>query len=76
MVGMSAKTQLNVRLDPDLATAARQAADLRHLSLQKYIEQLVRDDTDPVKAAFMDSAQQVVDELGTFIEERASAPSH
>ncbi|WP_406293040.1 hypothetical protein OG948_01270 [Embleya sp. NBC_00888] len=69
-----AKTQLNVRLDEDIANAARQAAETRHMTLQQYIEHLVRSDTDPLRAAFVGSAREVIEEYGDLIEERARAP--
>ncbi|MYS79126.1 hypothetical protein [Embleya scabrispora] len=69
-----AKTQLNVRLDEDAADAARQAAETRHMTLQQYIEHLVRSDTDPLRAAFVASARDVITEYGDLIEERARAP--
>jgi hypothetical protein len=69
-----AKTQLNVRIDEDAAAAARQAADARHLTVQEYIEQLVRADTDPLRVKFLASARSFIDEFGPLIEERASAP--
>jgi len=68
-----AKTQLNVRLDEDTAAAARAAAARRQMSVQDYFEHLVRTDTDPRRAIFMEAAQGVIDELGDFIEDRASA---
>ncbi|WP_331766023.1 hypothetical protein [Embleya sp. NBC_00896] len=69
-----AKTQLNVRLDEDAVNAARQAAETRHMTLQQYIEHLVRSDTDPLRAAFVASAHDVITEYGDLIEERARAP--
>jgi hypothetical protein len=69
-----AKTQLNVRLDEDLADTARQAANTRHMSLQQYIEQLVRNDTDPIRNRFLDGARGVITEFGDLIEERAREP--
>jgi len=69
-----AKTQLNVRLDPDLADAAKMAAASRRTSVQDYIADLVRNDVDPLRAAFLGSAENVISEFGDFIEERANAP--
>jgi hypothetical protein len=69
-----AKTQLNVRLDESTADAARQAAETRHMSLQEYIEHLVRSDTDPAREAFLSSARAAVEEFGDLIEERVRAP--
>ncbi|MDX2710117.1 hypothetical protein PV350_46165 [Streptomyces sp. PA03-6a] len=69
-----AKTQLNVRLEDETVEAARQAAGNRHLSVQDYIESLIRADTDPVRAAFLTSATAIIADHGDFIEERARAP--
>ncbi|MFJ5220526.1 DUF6364 family protein [Streptomyces sp. NPDC088354] len=69
-----AKTQLNVRLDEDTVEKARQAAGNRHMSLQEYIEHLVRSDTDPVRNAFLASAAGVIEEFGDLIEERVREP--
>jgi hypothetical protein len=69
-----AKTQLNVRMEEDAAEAARLAARARNMSVQDYIETLVRNDTDPQRAAFVDAARNVIAEYGDLIEERARAP--
>ena len=69
-----AKTQLNVRLDEDTVAAARQGAESHHMSLQEYIGHLVHNDTDPLRAAFLTSAESVITDYGDFIEERARAP--
>ncbi|MGW0629246.1 hypothetical protein [Streptomyces sp. NPDC002758] len=68
------KTQLNVRLPDDVVAAARQAADSRHMSVQDYIEHLIRTDTDPLRASFFASAEAIIAEHGDWIEERARAP--
>lgn len=71
---MTAITQLNVRIASDAAEAARQAASTRHMSVQQYIESLVRSDTDPIRARFLTAAQDTITEFGDLIEESASAP--
>jgi len=69
-----AKTQLNVRVDEATAEAARMAAAGRNLSVQDYIEGLIRDATNPLRGVFLDSARNVIAEYGDVIEERARAP--
>lgn len=73
-MGAMAKTQLNVRIDEDAAAAARMAAASRGVPVQDYIEHLVRQDTDPLRAVFLEGARSIVEEYGDFIEECASAP--
>ena len=69
-----AKTQLNVRVDEAMADAARLAAAGRNVSMQEYIESLIRDDTNPLRGVFLDTARNVIAEYGDVIEERARAP--
>jgi hypothetical protein len=69
----AATTQFNVRIAEDAAAAARQAAASRHMSVQAYIESLVRSDTDPIRARFLSAAQNTISEFGDLIEESARA---
>ncbi|MEU8570978.1 antitoxin [Streptomyces pathocidini] len=51
-----AKTQLNVRVDETTAETARQRAVQRGLSMNRYIEELVRKDAGEVGQTFVEAA--------------------
>ncbi|MEU0441088.1 toxin-antitoxin system HicB family antitoxin [Streptomyces sp. NPDC006186] len=51
-----AKTQLNVRVDEDTARAARERALARGMSVNRYIEELVRKDAGEAGHTFVDAA--------------------
>ncbi|KOV89370.1 MULTISPECIES: toxin-antitoxin system HicB family antitoxin [unclassified Streptomyces] len=51
-----AKTQLNVRVDEDTARAARERAQARGMSVNRYIEELVRQDAGEAGRAFVEAA--------------------
>lgn len=51
-----AKTQLNVRVDEDTARAARERALARGMSVNRYIEELVRHDVGETGKTFVDAA--------------------
>ncbi|MDQ8706441.1 antitoxin [Streptomyces sp. LHD-70] len=51
-----AKTQLNVRVDEDTARAARERALARGMSVNRYIEELVRQDVGETGQTFVDAA--------------------
>jgi hypothetical protein len=51
-----AKTQLNVRVDEDTARVARERALARGMSVNRYIEELVRQDTGEVGHSFVEAA--------------------
>ncbi|MER6981229.1 toxin-antitoxin system HicB family antitoxin [Streptomyces carpinensis] len=51
-----AKTQLNVRVDEGTARAARERALARGMSVNRYIEELVRQDTGEVGRTFVEAA--------------------
>ncbi|MFI6938902.1 toxin-antitoxin system HicB family antitoxin [Streptomyces sp. NPDC050418] len=50
------KTQLNVRVDEETARAARERALARGMSVNRYIEELVRQDVGEAGRTFVDSA--------------------
>lgn len=50
------KTQLNVRVDADTARAARERALARGMSVNRYIEELVRRDAGEQGRMFVDAA--------------------
>nr|BFD86110.1 hypothetical protein StreXyl84_55110 [Streptomyces sp. Xyl84] len=51
-----AKTQLNVRVDEGTARAARERALARGMSVNRYIEELVRQDTGETGRTFVEAA--------------------
>ncbi|MFJ8822414.1 toxin-antitoxin system HicB family antitoxin [Streptomyces sp. NPDC102467] len=51
-----AKTQLNVRVDEVTARAARERALARGMSVNRYIEELVRRDAGELGRTFVDAA--------------------
>jgi hypothetical protein len=51
-----AKTQLNVRVDEVTAKAARERATARGMSVNRYIEELVRRDAGEVGHTFVEAA--------------------
>lgn len=51
-----AKTQLNVRVDESTAETARQRALQRGLSVNRYIEELVKQDAGEAGRTFVDAA--------------------
>ncbi|GAA3150294.1 hypothetical protein GCM10010521_42370 [Streptomyces rameus] len=51
-----AKTQLNVRVDEDTARAARERALARGMSVNRYIEELVRQDAGEAGRTFVEAA--------------------
>ncbi|MCL6734468.1 hypothetical protein [Streptomyces neyagawaensis] len=65
-----AKTQLNVRVDEDTARAARERALERGMSVNRYIEELVRQDTGEVGHTFVESAADFMKQYeAVFAEE-------
>ncbi|MGW0416355.1 toxin-antitoxin system HicB family antitoxin [Streptomyces collinus] len=69
-----AKTQLNVRVDEDTARAARERATARGMSVNRYIEELVRQDAGEVGRAFVDAAADFMRQYeSVFAEEFTEA---
>ncbi|MGW0711159.1 toxin-antitoxin system HicB family antitoxin [Streptomyces sp. NPDC002643] len=65
-----AKTQLNVRVDEDTARAARERAMERGMSVNRYIEELVKQDTGEVGHTFVESAADFMKQYeAVFAEE-------
>ncbi|WP_435601514.1 antitoxin [Streptomyces sp. C10-9-1] len=66
-----AKTQLNVRVDTSTAETARRQADARGMSVNRYIEELVRRDAGEAGRTFVDSAAAFMEDYASaFAEER------
>ncbi|MFE8013658.1 toxin-antitoxin system HicB family antitoxin [Streptomyces antibioticus] len=65
-----AKTQLNVRVDEGTAQAARERATARGMSVNRYIEELVRRDAGEVGRTFVEAAADFMKRYeGVFAEE-------
>ncbi|MEU6663460.1 toxin-antitoxin system HicB family antitoxin [Streptomyces sp. NPDC046821] len=69
-----AKTQLNVRVDEDTARAARERALARGVSVNRYIEELVRQDAGEVGGTFVEAAADFMKQYeSVFAEEFGTA---
>ncbi|MDH6135685.1 uncharacterized protein (DUF1778 family) [Kitasatospora sp. MAA4] len=68
-----AKTQVNLRMDDSVADMAKQAAETRRIPVNDYVAQLIRDDNERVRAAFLAGAQEVLDGYGDLIDRIESA---
>ncbi|MFJ2832393.1 antitoxin [Streptomyces sp. NPDC087263] len=64
-----AKTQLNVRVDEGTARAARERALERGMSVNRYIEELVRRDTGEVGHTFVDAASDFMKQYESIFAE-------
>jgi hypothetical protein len=65
-----AKTQLNVRVDESTAETARQRALQRGLSVNRYIEELVKQDAGEAGRTFVDAAADFMKQYeSVFAEE-------
>ncbi|MFD6326289.1 toxin-antitoxin system HicB family antitoxin [Streptomyces sp. NPDC058442] len=65
-----AKTQLNVRVDEGTARAARERALARGMSVNRYIEELVRQDAGEVGHTFVEAAADFMKQYeSVFAEE-------
>ena len=70
-----AKTQLNVRVDEGTARAARERALARGMSVNRYIEELVRQDTGEAGRAFVEAAADFMKQYeSVFAEEFGGGP--
>ncbi|WEO98786.1 toxin-antitoxin system HicB family antitoxin [Streptomyces sp. FXJ1.172] len=64
-----AKTQLNVRVDEGTARAARERALARGISVNRYIEELVRQDTGEAGRTFVEAAADFMKQYETVFAE-------
>ncbi|MFE0106105.1 antitoxin [Streptomyces sp. NPDC059009] len=65
-----AKTQLNVRVDEDTARTARERALSRGMSVNRYIEELVKQDAGEMGHTFVDAAADFMKQYeSVFAEE-------
>ncbi|MFE9774534.1 toxin-antitoxin system HicB family antitoxin [Streptomyces sp. NPDC005931] len=73
-----AKTQLNVRVDEGTARAARERALARGMSVNRYIEELVRQDAGEVGHTFVEAAADFMKQYASVFAEEydgAAAPA-
>ncbi|MEV7319635.1 toxin-antitoxin system HicB family antitoxin [Streptomyces sp. NPDC093970] len=69
-----AKTQLNVRVDEGTARAARERAFARGVSVNRYIEELVMQDTGEAGRTFVEAAADFMKQYeSVFAEEFGEA---
>lgn len=69
-----AKTQLNVRVDEGTARAARERALARGISVNRYIEELVRQDTGEAGRTFVEAAADFMKQYETVFAEEFTEP--
>ncbi|MGW1752522.1 hypothetical protein ACWCRD_44435 [Streptomyces sp. NPDC002092] len=71
------KKQTQVRLEPEILAAGKDAAAARGLDFNRYVERLIIEDTTGARAAGMTAAQRLIDQHGAFLddlEEQLHAP--
>ncbi|MEV4993623.1 antitoxin [Streptomyces niveus] len=68
-----AKTQLNVRVDETTAEAARRQAGRRGMSVNRYIEELVKRDVGEVGKTFVESAADFMKQYESVFTEEFGA---
>ncbi|MGW1240315.1 toxin-antitoxin system HicB family antitoxin [Streptomyces bobili] len=69
-----AKTQLNVRVDEGTAKAARERATARGMSVNRYIEELVKQDAGETGHTFVEAAADFMKQYeNVFAEEFGAA---
>ncbi|MFC9652033.1 MULTISPECIES: antitoxin [unclassified Streptomyces] len=68
-----AKTQLNVRVDETTAEAARLRASERGMSVNRYIEELVRQDAGEAGRTFVESAADFMKQYESVFTEEFGA---
>jgi hypothetical protein len=65
----TAKKQTQVRLEPDVLAAGKEAAAARGLDFNRYVERLIIEDTTGARAAGMAAAQRFIEEHGAFLDD-------
>ncbi|WP_326718368.1 MULTISPECIES: hypothetical protein [unclassified Streptomyces] len=65
----TAKKQTQVRLEPDVLAAGKDAAAARGLDFNRYVERLIVEDTTGARAAGMAAAQRFIEEHGGFLDD-------
>ncbi|MFG2301995.1 toxin-antitoxin system HicB family antitoxin [Actinacidiphila glaucinigra] len=69
----TAKTQLNVRVDETTAAAARERAAQRGVSVNRYIEELVRKDAGERGRSFVEAAADFMERYESVFAEEFGA---
>ncbi|GHB57749.1 hypothetical protein GCM10010377_56000 [Streptomyces viridiviolaceus] len=65
----SSKKQTQVRLEPGILAAGKDAAAARGLDFNRYVERLIIEDTTGARAAGMAAAQRLIEEHGAFLDD-------
>ena len=65
----SPKKQTQVRLEPGVLAAGKDAAAARGLDFNRYVERLIIEDTTGARAAGMAAAQRLIEEHGVFLDD-------
>jgi hypothetical protein len=68
-----AKTQLNVRVEESTAEAARERALQRGMSVNRYIEELVRQDAGQAGHTFVEAAADFMKQYRSVFDEEFGA---
>jgi len=68
-----AKTQLNVRVDEGTAQVARERATARGMSVNRYIEELVRQDAGEIGYTFVEAAGDFMKQYEALFAEEFGA---
>ncbi|MDX3113078.1 toxin-antitoxin system HicB family antitoxin [Streptomyces scabiei] len=68
-----AKTQLNVRVDEGTAQVARERATARGMSVNRYIEELVRQDAGEIGHTFVEAAGDFMKQYEALFAEEFGA---
>ncbi|MFF4806286.1 hypothetical protein ACFY1U_49360 [Streptomyces sp. NPDC001351] len=63
------KKQTQVRLEPEVLAAGKDAAAARGLDFNRYVERLIIEDTTGTRAAGMSAAQRLIDQHGAFLDD-------
>ncbi|MEU4499241.1 hypothetical protein AB0F96_38790 [Streptomyces sp. NPDC023998] len=64
----SDRKQTQLRLEPDVLAAGKDAAAARGLDFNRYVERLIAEDTSGARAAGMAAAQRLIDTHGDFLD--------
>ncbi|MFC9534336.1 hypothetical protein ACWGNN_42010 [Streptomyces sp. NPDC055817] len=62
------RKQTQVRLNPDVLAAGKDAAAARGLDFNRYVERLIDEDTTGARGAGMAAVQRLLDRHGTFLD--------
>lgn len=65
----STRKQTQLRLEPDVLAAGREAAAARGLDFNQYVQRLITEDTTGARAAGMAAAQRLLDLHGAFLQD-------